>query len=827
MSLKPYHEKRNFHQTPEPKGGIKDDDHKKLQFVIHKHEASHLHYDLRLELNGVLKSWAIPKGPSLNPEDKRLAIMVEDHPYDYKDFEGVIPRGNYGAGTVMIWDQGTYEPISKEMTPKHIEEALKKGRLSFILHGKKLNGEFTLVRFKKAKEDNSWFLIKKFDEFAHTKIKKEDESAASGKTMEEIQLGKSLNLKDAEEVTNIPEQIKPMLAMLVEEPFDRKDWIFEIKWDGYRAIADMSHKKIRLYSRNGVSFNDRFYPIVEALESVPGEYVLDGEIVVVDDEGRASFQQLQNYMKTGVGRLMYYVFDILFVNHCDLRNLPLIRRKEILRQILPKDLPTVKYVEHVEKTGTAFFHAAVEQGIEGIVAKEKNSSYKTGKRSLQWQKVKILKRQDAVIGGYTEPKGSRKHLGAVILGVYDKGALKYIGHTGGGYGEDDLQQLHTLLKNKETKKSPFNEPPKPNAKVHWLKPELVCEVSYSGWTKDGILRQPILLGLREDKNPEEVVRENGTKKKEPRIFKSQQEEEKRVGKHRLKLTHLDKIFWPKEQYSKGDLLQYYEEIAPYILPYLKDRPESLNRFPNGIEGESFYQKDVNHSTPDWVQTVSLYSESGNKTIRYAMCQDKDTLLYLANLGCIEMNPWNSRYTKPDFPDYLVLDIDPEGVGFKETITVALATHDLLEKAKIKNFCKTSGATGLHIYVPLESKYHYDQVRDFEFLINTMVHQKLPDLTSLERKPEKRQQKIYLDYLQNRRGQTMASAYSLRPREGAPVSTPLRWDELKPSLKPNQFHIHNILKRIKKVGDLWEETIGKGINMEESLKRLDRLMKKGW
>jgi len=756
--------------------------------------------------------------------------MVEDHPYDYKDFEGVIPKGNYGAGTVMIWDQGTYEPSDESWDEKKIEEALQKGRLSFILQGKKLNGEFTLVRFKKSEKDNSWFLIKKYDEFAHTKIKKEHRSAATGKTMEEIALGDSddryhrLNLQGAVEA-DIPQQIKPMLATLIEEPFDRKEWIFEIKWDGYRAIADISRKKIRLYSRNGVSFNDRFYPIVESLESVPGEYVLDGEVVVVDEEGRASFQQLQNYMRSGVGKLIYYVFDILFVNHCDLRSLPLIRRKEILRQILPEDIPNVKYVEHVEEHGSAFFHAAVEKGIEGIIAKERNSTYQTGKRSQDWQKIKILNRQEAVIGGFTEPRGSRKHLGAVILGVYDQDKLTYIGHTGGGYGDQDLKQLRTRLEPFEIKNSPFEETPKPNAKVHWVEPKIVCEVSFSGWTKDGVMRQPILLGLRDDKSAREVVREKG--KKTTRIYKMEQEDEKFVGKHQVKLTHLDKVFWPKERYTKGDLLNYYEQVAPYILPYLKDRPESLNRHPNGIHEENFFQKDVNHTTPDWVQTVSLYSESGNKNIRYAMCQDLDSLLYLVNLGCIELNPWNSRYTKPDFPDYLVLDIDPEGVSFKEAVKVALTTHDLLEKAKIPSYCKTSGATGLHIFVPLEAKYHYEQARDFGFLINTIVHQKLPKMTSLERKPEKRQKKVYLDYLQNRRGQTMASAYSIRPRPGAPVSTPLRWEELTSNLKPQQFHMNNILNRIKKVGDLWEETLGKGIKMEESLKRLDRLMKKGW
>lgn len=650
-------------------------------------------------------------------------------------------------------------------------------------------------------------------------------SDSCDKSMEQISIGRNLFFKDAGK-TIIPNLIKPMFATSVEEPFDRKDWIFEIKWDGYRVIADIRSKKIRLYSRNNVSFNDRFYPIVEALESFPGEFVIDGEVVVVDEEGKASFQMLQHYIKTGVGKLIFYVFDILFVNHCDLRDLPLIRRKEILKQILPTDIPNVKYVEHVENSGTHFFHAAMEKSIEGIVAKDKLSTYQCGKRSLSWQKIKIHNRQEAVIAGFTEPRGTRKHVRAVILGVYEKGNLKYIGHTGAGYGEEDLKHIHEKLEKIKTGICPFKDKPKTNTTAHWVKPLFVAEVSFSGWTKDGVLRQPILLGLRDDKNPLEITREK-SKKINKKIYAVEKEKQKEIGQHKVKLTNTDKVFWPNQGYTKGDLINYYEKISPYILPYLQDRPESLNRFPNGINKESFYQKDVDHTAPEWVQKVSLYSESGNKSIRYALCQNKETILYLSNLGCIEMNPWNSLHTKPDFPDYMVLDIDPpKDVPFKEAVKVALTTHDILNQAKIKNLCKTSGATGLHVFIPLAAKYHYERVRDFAFLINTLVHHKLPNITSLERKAEKRQKKIYLDYLQNRRGQTMASVYSVRPHDGAPVSTPLSWDEVTSNLNPQQFNIENTLKRLQKKGDLWIETIGKGVDMEEALKRLDRLMRAG-
>ncbi|MBI5117789.1 hypothetical protein HZA56_15045 [Candidatus Poribacteria bacterium] len=517
MELKEYESKRQFEKTPEPKPGLRHEANH-LIFVIQKHAARRLHYDLRLEMEGVLKSWAVPKGPSMNPSTKRLAVMVEDHPLDYRDFEGVIPEGNYGAGSVIIWDRGFYHHPSardRKDSERLLLEGLRKGNVKFVIAGEKLRGEFALV--KTGKDEKSWLLLKKKDQYASNgEILKENRSVVSGKTLEEVSDGiptpssgkkkinqirlreamESEDLKDAP-VRPMPHGIKPMLATLVKEPFDDPDWIFEVKWDGYRAIAEIANGNVSLYSRNLISLSRKFSPIVDALREFRFEAVLDGEIVVVDDQGSPDFQMLQDYSKSGSGHLLYYAFDLLYFQGHDLTNLPLLGRKELLKRILPA-APKIRFSDHVRKEGVLFFNAAKEKGLEGIIAKHSQSAYRMGRRSRRWLKVKTRLTQEGVIAGFTEPRGSRRHFGALVLGVFKRGDLIYIGHCGSGFTAKDLKEIREQLEPLIQKECPFRVRPETNTPVTWLKPKLVCEVSFTGWTEDTVMRQPVFLRLRED-----------------------------------------------------------------------------------------------------------------------------------------------------------------------------------------------------------------------------------------------------------------------------------------------------------------------------------------
>jgi bifunctional non-homologous end joining protein LigD len=540
MGLKDYQSKRKFTKTPEPKPGsdsvssrnaeMREDG--RLIFVIQKHAARSLHYDLRLELEGVLKSWAIPKGPSLNPSIKRLAVMVEDHPFDYKDFEGTIPKNNYGAGSVIIWDRGFYHhPSDKDgkESKKLLLEGLKKGDIKFVLDGEKLQGEFALVRTRK--DEKSWLLLKKKDRYVTTEdILRNSLSVVSGKTVEDIgesdlkepfrqgeadpvrlrEVMEEKNLKDAP-VKQMPRNIKPMLTTLVEEPFDDPDWIFEVKWDGYRAIAVMQGGTFSLYSRNLISLNQKFSPIVDSLREFKFEAILDGEIVVVDDRGHAVFQMLQDYNKTGRGHLVYYVFDLLYFEGHDLTGLPLLQRKDLLKKVLPSS-SRIKFSDHVVKDGVLFFKVIKQKGLEGMIAKHTQSAYQMGKRSRRWLKVKTHLTQEAVIAGFTEPSGRRKYFGALVLGVFEGHDLIFVGHTGGGFSIKLLKEMNELLRPLIRKKCPFKVEPKTNTPVTWVEPGLVCEVIFHGWTDEGLMRQPVFSRIREDKAAREVVREKSRDK---------------------------------------------------------------------------------------------------------------------------------------------------------------------------------------------------------------------------------------------------------------------------------------------------------------------------
>lgn len=929
MSISEYKTKRDFKKTPEPTGGKAEG--KKLKFVIQKHDASRLHYDFRLEMEGVLKSWAVPKGPSMDPKVKRLAMMVEDHPYDYKDFEGIIPKGNYGAGTVIVWDHGTYEPLgdfkTKKEEEKHLLELLKKGNLKFKLNGEKIKGEFVLVKTKGMAE-NAWLLIKHKDDYASAKdILKQDKSVISGKDLEEMEKNpsaaygaksdeedakkkpkksakkdaekasakmekeiedktekKSKNKKEKSSTASVdallkkapkskfPEKVDPMLATLVDEPFDDKDWEFEVKWDGYRAISYLKKDDVEIMSRNHKPFTEKYYPITQALKDWNQNAVVDGELVVVDKNGVSNFGALQNWRSEADGELIYYVFDLLWYDGKNLMDLPLSDRKAILEEIIP-DAGIVRIGFTVHEDGKHFFETAAEMDLEGIIAKKSASKYIPGARNKDWLKIKAIKNQEVVIGGFTKNEGSPKLFSSLLLGSYEDGKFTYSGKVGTGFSDKKQKELMKKFKPLIIKESPFDQvpdvnrpsrfrPDPPNADATWMKPELVAVIKYTEITKDGMFRHPSFVALREDKKPKEVkletetpTKETGkhenksskksskdtkeakeTKKakesketKEARIVPlpgkatrktllnpNEETQVKNINGHDLKFTNLSKVYWPESGYTKRDMLNYYYQAAPFILPYLENRPQSLNRFPNGIEGKNFYQKNLSDQAPDWARTMPYTSnEEKNIDKHFLVATNEASLLYMANLGSIEMNPWSSTADNPDHPDWCILDLDPGSKStFEDVITVALAIKSLLDELKIEGYPKTSGATGMHIYIPLGGKYTYDESQLFARWVATQIQSQLPDITSIERIIKARKGKLYIDFLQNRPQATLAAPYSVRPKPKATVSMPLHWSEVKKGLKPTDFTIKNAIKRMQKEADLFAPVLGKGIDLEK-------------
>lgn len=613
-----------------------------------------------------------------------------------------------------------------------------------------------------------------------------------------------------------------MLAKLSEKAFDDEDWIFEIKWDGYRAVADLSHKVPFFYSRNGISFLSKFEKVSQDFSLQKHKMILDGEIVAYDENGKPNFQLLQQIGDNPNLALVYQVFDLLWLNGHSTEELPLLQRKELLKEALV-ETDLIKYCDHIPEKGIDFFNQMKKMELEGMIAKKADSLYLENHRSTDWLKIKFTNTEEAIICGFTEPRGSREAFGALILGKYIDGKLIYAGHTGTGFNKELLNLLHERLKKIVVKDAPFETIPKTNMPVTWVQPDLVCEIKYSEITKDGIFRHPVFLAIREDKSPEDINEKTKEMKAKTPTKNAEKDKEVTLNKHAVKLTHQDKIYFPKDCITKGDVIEYYQSAATYILPYLKNRPLSLNRFPNGIEESGFYQKDAGENIPDWVKTTKVFSESTDKYIDYIICNDKATLAYLNNLGCIDLNPWNSSLPDLEHPDYLVLDLDPSRKNtFDEVIETALQVNEVLQSIKVKGYCKTSGSTGIHIYIPMGGKYDFDQVKDFAHILMKQVNDNLPKTTTLERSLQKRDdKKIYLDYLQNRSGQTLASVYSIRPKEGASVSMPLEWDELKPGLLPTDFTIHNALERIKEKGDLFKPVMGKGIDMMKALELLQQ------
>ena len=846
MGLRQYKQKRDLKKTPEPSGGkARSVVNRQRRFVVQRHKATSLHYDLRLEIDGVLKSWAVPKGPSKNPADKRLAMMVEDHPLDYGNFEGIIPEGNYGAGIVEIWDKGTYTPLNQKqgVDPENqLRKELKQGALKILLHGKKLKGEFALVKMKGGKQDNAWLLIKHNDRYAtdtaYSSEQETDPHSPINQVMEQKdskarnrKIKKSNKKKAPGTPEHYPRYIQPMLAQTSEKPFSSPQWIFEIKWDGYRAIAETGKEVVKLYSRNGLSFVSKYPALTDALQAIKTPAVLDGEIVVLNEDGKADFQRLQDYVNHGQD-LYYYVFDLLFLKGEDLRGKPLLQRKSLLKKLL-KDQPIIRYCDHIVEDGAAFFNAAKRQNLEGIMAKKADSIYLSGKRTSHWLKIKNQRSLEAVIGGYTGPPGNRKHFGALLLGLFKNKKLRYIGHTGTGFNARQLQQVYEKMQPLVTAKSPFENNVPVNNPATWIKPQLTCTVQYTERTDAGALRHPVFLGLRDDKAAAEVQWDIEMKSSPPPLGETTQkkvkimETEKKIklrGKT-LQLTNLTKIFWPEEGYTKKDVIDYYKDVSRYILPYLRDRPQSLKRNPNGIQDTGFFHKDAGDEAPQWMQSVTVASEAGNKETDYVLCNHIEDLVFLCNWGCIEFNPWNSRTRFLDFPDYLIIDIDPsENNDFDDVVEVAKAVKRVFDSAHATCYCKTSGATGMHVYAPVGARHTYSHIRSFAELVATLVHEAVPEITTLERSLKKRgKDKIYLDYLQNARGQTLACAYSLRPRPGATVSTPLEWKEVRRGLRPDRFTIKTIAQRLAKKGDLFKPVLLKknSLNPEKALHHLEK------
>lgn len=862
MSLTAYKKKRSFKQTPEPKGGKGSG--KELRFVIQKHDASHLHYDFRLEMGGVLKSWAIPKGPSTDPGVKRLAMMVEDHPYDYKDFEGVIPKGEYGGGTVIVWDEGTYEPEEPvdgtiEDQDRNLRHQLYSGKIGFILHGKKLKGSFALVRTHGMGE-NSWLLIKHKDKYAKSDdILLKDKSVISKKTIEQMEKKpvqvygkKTIKPKPSETVkprqiktvkTPFYNQVKPMLATLVNQAFDEEGWLYEVKWDGYRAVAYMNKGIVEFKSRNNKSFQEKFYPVYQALETWNVNAIIDGEVVVVDQKGKAGFGALQNWHSDQDGELLYYVFDILWYDGYDLTVLPLTQRKAILAQLIPED-SAIRISKDFETSGVEFLAAAKKAGLEGIVAKRKDSLYVAGERTSDWLKIKAAKRQEVVIGGYTKNADTSKPFSSLLVGVFEEEKFIYTGKIGTGFSVVMQQELLARFEPLLIAEPAFTDKPDYNkanpfraglgkAKAFWLKPELICEVNFAEMTADGLMRHPSFAGMREDKDAKEVILEKeadtsamltgaddsltNQKGRKEMLNSKEETQVKKVNGHTLEFTNLNKLYWPVEKITKRELINYYEQMSSFILPYIKDRPLSLNRYPDGITGQSFYQKDVTGKVPDWVKTYLYHAEGDDSDKHFMVGDNKATLLYTAGLGCIEVHPWNSTIKKPDYPTWCIIDLDPDKNSFQQVIEAAQVTKAILDDMGVPSYCKTSGSTGLHIYIPLGNKYTYAQSKEFARIIVTLVNREIPAYTSLERAVAKRKGKMYLDFLQNRPQATIAAPYSLRPKPGATVSMPLHWDEVKKGLEMKDFTISNALARVNEKGDIFKPVLGKGIDLKQIIK----------
>jgi bifunctional non-homologous end joining protein LigD len=840
MTLKDYKRKRNFARTPEPQASTAAAG--TSRFVVHRHESRRLHYDLRLEIGGTLKSWAVPKGPTLDPKQKRLAVHVEDHPLEYGNFEGTIPTGNYGAGVVNIWDCGTFETLG-EMTA---EQQLERGDFKFQLHGDKLMGNFALVRLKNSKK-NEWLLLKKPDFAAQEGWDAED-------YLQPVRRGSAdLSLVAGAKKAAMPDRIAPMLATLSREIPEGSEWTYEIKWDGFRGLCFLNAGKLRIESRNGNLFN-RLFPELESLPKsmVAETAIIDGEIVAYDGEGRPSFSLMQQ--RTGFvevenrsrAPVSLVAFDILFLNGYDLRDVALSERKNLLRSVV-RPGGQLRVSEIFSGSGAKVLEAAREHGLEGVVAKRLDSKYESG-RSRCWMKVKFATQQEFVICGYTV--GRRKPFSSLVLGCYENGKLTWAGNVGTGFTDKLLSEICAQVEKLESKKSLFALPTDAG-EVTWIAPKLVCSIRYTGWGGDNHLRAPVFAGMRPDRDAKDCVREvveepsaastssgqalsdeprarqgRGNRENAKLLAADKTEAVIEVGGRRLKFTNLKKVFYPADGYSKRDVINYYNDVAPLLAPHLAGRPLSLKRYPNGIAGEYFFQKDAAASFPEWLRTEKIVAEEGAAAKRFVICDDAATLLYLANLGCIDQNPWYSRVESLECPDFMVLDLDPYHCGFDRIVEAAQLVRRKLEELGLEGYPKTTGGDGMHVYVPIAAEYSYEQVRTFAEIIARLVIAERPELFTTPRTVTQREKgKVYFDYLQISWGKTISAPYVLRAHDKAPVATPLRWSEVRPGLSPLDFTLANVRSRFEHLGDIFAPVLSRPQRLETAMQRLEKLIQK--
>jgi bifunctional non-homologous end joining protein LigD len=773
QKLSEYERKRDPKKTPEP-FGAKRGKTKEPIFVVQRHHARSLHYDFRLERDGALASWAVPKGVPLEPGQQNLAVHVEDHPLDYATFEGEIPKGEYGAGTVEIWDSGTYELLEEK----------KNGGLTVRLKGKRLDGTWALIPAHLSGQEKNWLIIRKRDE--------------------------------AKPARRVGRTYSPMLATLAQEVPRGAAWEFEVKWDGYRAIAAVSQGEASLTSRNGNDLTARFQHVAREIAKAvkTPDCVLDGEVCALDETGRSSFSAMQQGKPETP--LVFYAFDLLELDGEPQVDLPLVERRKRLTELLDSRNRTVRLSEGFDD-GNALLQAATEQHLEGIMAKRLDSPYFPGKRTRDWLKVKTHGEQEFVIAGFTKGTGRRaSSFGALVLGYYQGGELVYAGNVGTGFNSREIDKLLDKLRPLKRATSPFREVPKmPKVRksdVIWVEPKLVCEVEFAEWTHDGRLRAPSYKGLREDKPAEDVRREVPIA---DRITE---------GSRELKLSNLDKVFFPVEGITKGDLLEYYRAVAPALLPHLRDRPFTMVRWPDGIEAGRFFQKDAPSHMPEWIPTFRTQvstreSPRRKKWVNFPIVNDELALLWMVNMGCIDMNAWYSRVDKSDRPDFVLFDLDPSpDVGFKETVQVALLVKQALDAFGLVGFPKTSSAEGMHVLVPVERRYTYDDTRQFAEIVAGAIARTNRGLATTEWTKSKRRG-VLIDSNQNGEGKTIASVYSVRPRAGAPVSTPLRWSEVTDDLDPLSFTMPVVLDRIRKHGDLFEGVLNTRQRLTDALKAL--------
>ncbi len=829
MSLEEYKRKRVFARTPEPPAAVTEGAGNR--FFIQRHSARRLHYDLRLEMDGVLKSWALPNGPTLDPAQKRLAVLVEDHPLDYGSFEGTIPAGNYGAGKVILWDRGTYEWVG-ENPPA---EQWKRGDLKIKFHGQKLLGEFALVRTNRS-GGKDWLLIKKKDFAVRPGWNPEDDIRSV------LQSTADLSSIEGAVEAEMPAKLEPMLATLGSALPSGSDWLYEVKWDGYRALCFIRDGKARMVSRRGNVMDKQFPEVAEALPtSIRAKTaIIDGEVVALDENGVPSFQLLQN--RTGFHKsikggkphaLNFFAFDLLYLDGYDLRKAALIDRRQLLQSIvLPGEI--VRYSDHFAGKGSELLEAVRAKGLEGIIAKHARSRYES-RRSSEWIKIKVTNQQDFVVCGFI--LGEREYFGALVLGYYKDKELVYAGNVGSGFTQASLKEVYTKLEPLITKQATLSDVPKDIGEVTWVKPELVCVVKFNAWTDDQRLRAPVFQGLRLDASPQDTVRESAehpeaaieadepsSKPDSKSLLPADATElSVTVNGHSLKFTNLKKIFYPADGYTKRDLINFYAAVAGLLVPHLEGRPLSLKRYPNGIAADFFFQKEIPSTFPDWLHTEDVPTDE-TSTTRMVIADDKAALLYLANLGCIDQNPWMSRWGSLEHPDFVLIDLDPYHCGYDRIIEAAQLVREKLELIGLAGYPKTTGGNGMHVYIPLEPRYTYAQSRALAEVLSRWATAERPDLFTTPRHVAAREKgKVYFDWMQNAEGKTISAPYVLRAYPGAPVATPVAWDEVRPGLKPQQFHIGNVLRRFDRVGDLFADVLKKPQEMEHALEKLSQLM----